>query len=381
MLHARKVITLALLSVATIIPITAHASTSLTQVFSEIELQYRLPVNILAKIAQAESGGNPTVCNSINACGMFQWLPNSWVWITAAMYKQPLMLESRKDPVTSAKVTAYSLALTRDRNGSLIQQAKIDLSLGLYMGHFLGQAGSHKFLTAYIQNPSANATSIFPKEAQYNPTIFGSRSLADVLNLMARKIAVPGVINVPGNYSDALGISYARSDADVGLNEFYPPGFVPSGYDPSRTYVTDYNSGAGQNYQPVLNQWTSPSVNPITGSTTTPPIVSPIRASPIAGSTVSESGSQAVSHSAGVILSQADSISRGGIALIAWSSVGMKPDSCVVTRNGLAFSTSNEGSKTLSADMTSVAGVTTLVLRCVSMGGENTTASIDVTIR
>ena len=217
-----------------VLPLSVFADVSINQVYTEIETQYKLPQGVLAKIANAESRGDPNARAKppSTAVGLFQWIEDSWLRVTKALYGASLHLDSRTDPVTSAKVTAFSLAQARDKNGPLIEQAKIDMSLGLYMGHFLGPAGAAVFLTAYIQNPNANAASIFPKEAQYNPTVFSSRTLAEILNERASKLKVAGVtINVAGNFSDPMGISMARSDADVGMNDFYPTSFVPTGQD------------------------------------------------------------------------------------------------------------------------------------------------------
>lgn len=326
-----------LVAISFLVPTYAIAATSLNDVLSQLESQYQLPNGILAKIAHVESGGNPNARNkSTDATGLFQWIPKSWLYATRSLYGQSLDLGVRVNPVTSAKVTAFSLAQIKARNGGLIQQAGIDMTLGIYLGHFLGQAGGAKFLQAYIQNPNANAASIFPREAQYNPTVFRAGTLAQVLNGIANKLRVAGVkVDIAGDFSDGMGHSLALSNADVKPADFYPKSFVPSGQDSSRTYQTDYNA------------------SPAGGTLT-----------PLTSEQLASSGSSEL-----LIISQESRVPRAGTTLVSWTSVGMRPGSCRVLRGNAALWVLNEGTRNLPRDFTQEPGEITLTVTCTSENG------------
>src|SRR5262249_29860161 len=107
---------------------TVYADTTFAAYLGQLEQTYQLPSGILWKVAMIENGGKTTGCSSANACGMFQWTPNSWLSATKALFGRPYDLSARNDPSISAKVTAFGLADIRSQVGSLITQAKIDPS-------------------------------------------------------------------------------------------------------------------------------------------------------------------------------------------------------------------------------------------------------------
>ncbi len=331
-------------------PTAVFASTSINEIFFQLESQYQLPSGILAKVAHVESGGNPNARNaSTDAVGLFQWIPKSWLYASRALYGQSLDLGIRQSPVTSAKVTAFSLAQIKARNGGLIQQAGVDMTLGIYLGHFLGQAGGARFLQAYIQNPNANAASIFPLEARYNPAVFRAGTLAQVLNGIANKLRVAGVsINISGDFSDGMGNSLSYSNADVKPADFYPKSFVPSGQDASRTYQTDYSA--------------SSSVSSL------PPLTNELLSSSGAGS------------AALLIIAQKERIARGETTLVSWTSVRMKQDSCRVSNAGATVWTGAEGSRFLPRDLVQQSGDITLVFACTSESGVSKEASVRIAV-
>ncbi len=386
----------------------ALITVSLNQIFFELETkQYRLPVGILGKIANIESNGNATIANTTStAVGMFQWTEDSWLRATKALYGSSLRLESRRDPVTSAKVTAFALRETLDRNEKLFIQAKIDPSLGLYLGHFLGQAGSVRFIAGYMQTPNALASTVFVKETLYNPKIFAGKTYTDILNSFAAKLKVAGVaVNVPGNYVDASGISLAFSDADVGMNEYYPPTFIPPTADPYRTFQTNYNTSATPSIAAGLAQWLAGLGSTSTsggsgasggggtgGSTqgsgtnsgsqtgTGSGISTGATSSPGVGQTSSTTPQIAMS-SASLIIAQSPTVTRNGSTLIVWSSVGMQAGSCTVSQNGQPFAIGGEGAKVLGAPLTSIAGTISLALQCTNSAGTATSKNTVVTIQ
>jgi hypothetical protein len=333
MSRSHSTATLVLASLLVAVPILVSAATSLNQVFSEIESQYGLPAGILAKIAHVESGGNPNARSRYStATGLFQWLEKSWLHASYALYGRALNLTSRTDPVTSAKVTAFTLAQAKTRNGSLIQQAGVDMSLGLYMGHFLGQAGAARFFSAYIQNPNADAASIFPREANSNAAVFGSRTLAQVLNFMANKLKVAGVsVNISGNFSDANGISMAYSNADVTPNDFFPKSFTPS---PQASTFSPQNSA--QLTQTPKTQDNSVNI-----------------------------------PSASLIIAQPKEVRRGDPMVVSWTSVGMSAASpCVVfmekATGSAQIARGNEGTRRITTDATTALGTWNFRLQCTS---------------
>ncbi len=117
-----------------VLPATVFADTSLSQVFSQLEQMYQLPSGILAKVAQIESGGRSSVCaGSSSACGLFQWTTGSWGSYSKLLYGQSLSLSERNSPLESAKVTAYELGDIKSKLGSLITQANVNMTVGLYL--------------------------------------------------------------------------------------------------------------------------------------------------------------------------------------------------------------------------------------------------------
>ncbi len=225
----------------------AYADTSLNQVFGQLEQEYRLPSGVIAKIANVESGGNPTAGTPSGPYGMFQWYARYWVPASQAAYGRAVDPSLRADPTVSAKVTAAALADARYRNGALIQQAQLDMTLGLYLNHFLGINGAAKFIQLYQQNPNQPAAPYFPKEAANNQGIFNGRSFAGIVNYFASKLKVAGPsVSVAGNFQDANGISYAYSNADVTSNNFLPAGYVNNSGPNPWTYPTAYNYSGTQ---------------------------------------------------------------------------------------------------------------------------------------
>lgn len=371
----------------------ADTITSLNTVFSQIEQIYNLPPGILAKIAHVESGGNPNATGG-NAAGLFQWLPGSWIGASRALFCNSansdqtecggLNVNKRFSPVTSAKVTAFALAQARDRIGGLIQQAGVDMTLGLYMSHFLGIAGAQHFLQAYIQSPNALAASIFPREASANPSVFGGRTLAQLLNYEANKLQVaPPSINIAGNYSDANGISLAYSYADVAPGDFYPAGYVAP-KDTYYTYPTTYtpaNQSQGlvapaQLVQPISVPRLQTAA-PTTATQTTGTTVGTGAASGSASGVPSAvSGISPVA----IVLAQPQNTALGNPVLVSWTSVGMSTQSpCMLALDGTQATSSNAGSQIFSTKTLS-AGPHNFVLSCISLAGQAVTGSAVVTL-
>lgn len=204
-------------------PATAFADTSFATLLSQYEQEYQLPSGILWKVALAESGGNPNVCASTSsACGMFQFIVSTWETDTKALYGQPLSPSLRTNPDISARAAAYELATIKSQIGSLITQANVNLSAGLYLGHFLGSGGARTLLTAYMQNPGQSACALLPPQCASNRSIMASQTVSGLINWAAQKMSVSGVPNIAGNFQCANGTSYAYSYCDVGASNFLP---------------------------------------------------------------------------------------------------------------------------------------------------------------
>ena len=347
--------------------VTVYADTSINQVFSQLEQEYQLPSGILAKVANVESGGNPNAgSNSSSAYGMFQWTLNSWYGITKQVYGQALNSEQRANPVTSAKMTAVALRQALTTNANVMQQAKIDTTLGLYMCHFLGSGGCSKFFQLYMQNPGADASSLFPREAASNRTVFNGRTLTGVLNFFAQRLKVAGVsVNVAGNFSDANGVSMAYSNADVSPNNFMPKNFVPPTQDPYRTYQTSYTSPPSQTLQ-------TPSRLPL------PQISSQQPAQTTTGAGTSYN---AALQSSALIIAQPKSVRHGDPILVSWTSVGMDPQTlCQVTAGGSVVAQKNSGSQLIPTTLSQV-GTLTFTLSCTTRAGAQIQQSTPVAVQ
>ncbi len=339
----------------------AALAESLNDVFNKLEQQYGLPQNILAKVANVESGGNPNAkAGSSSALGMFQWLTNSWEHATKALYGRALMPDERRNPVESARVTAFALAQAKARNGGLIQQAGVDMTLGLYMSHFLGQAGASKFFQAYVQNPGASAASLFPKEAGANSSVFGGRTLAGVLNFFANKLKVAGVsVNIAGNFVDGNGNSLAYSTASLGSGSFYPASYTPTGQDPGRTYQT--------NYQTTSNTGTS-------GASTGTYF-------PSNGASTSTASYVAI-HASAIIIAQPQIVKRGVPIVVSWASVGMSDNNpCAVQQGPTVVGTGNSMTRVLPTNAASAIGRIIFTLSCTTAKGESAQQTTSVEIQ
>lgn len=329
------------------------ASTDINQLLSQLETQYGIPQGCMGKIAKAESGGNPKIVNptSTKAAGLFQWIEKYWYGASAALYGRSLPASYRFDPVEASKVTAFTLGQAKSQLGGLISQAKIDPCLGLYMSHFLGTAGARKFLSAYIQNPGQNAAAIFPVEARANGGVFGNRTLSQVLNFLAGKLNVSGVLNVAGNFEDKMGVSYANSSANLPNNAFLPKNFQPPPSPEQRTYPTNYNSN-------TANSNTSSA-----GSATTSQ----------GGESINQN---AIGDSAALIVAQPSSVSKGKSIIVSWTSVRMsttKACQVFLEASGGApnmVAEGNEGTKIFPTTEGAATGTWYFYLRCTTAAGE-----------
>ena len=353
MYHRTAMIALAALFI--LAPMIALGSTSINEQFGKLEQQYQLPTGILAKIAMVESGGNPNLgSRSSSALGMFQWLTDSWKQASHALFGTVIDPSRRTDPALSAHVTAFALAQSKAKLGSLITQAKVDMTVGLYMGHFLGQGGASQFFSAYQQNPGAIGATLFSKAASANRNVFynggQARSLSEIVNFFAKKLGSAGVPNIAGDFTNSMP---SASD--------FLQGVLPPKTDSERDFQTNYSTGRPPAAPNPLNSATMPS--PSAQQSKNQPGTQ-------AGSSGTEgSGTSSSVPSESLIIAQSSRIPRGGKTLISWVSVGMVPDSCSVSLNDAPFASGNRGSKALPPGSTQNSGTLSFTLSCTSPTG------------
>ncbi|HTR19054.1 MAG TPA: transglycosylase SLT domain-containing protein [Candidatus Paceibacterota bacterium] len=349
----------------------AYADASLNDVFTELEQLYGLPSGILGKIANVESGGNATLgSNSSSAYGMFQWTAASWYSITKVAYGTSLDLAQRANPVTSAKMTAISLKQAENQNASLINQANIDLTVGLYLCHFLGAGGCNKFFQLYIQNPNQSASAAFPREAAANPTVLNGRTLAGVVNYYSQKLnGIGSAVNVAGNFADANGISLAYSDADVSPSSFMSSSFVPPTQDPYHTYQTNYSALQQTQSLTPFTQLSQPQLTPQIAN-----IGQPVPAAANNGNTSQSSGPV---PPAALIIAQPSSVPRGYNLVVSWATTGMS--SCQVSQQGVQISFATSSSRSVKTSSIQ-SGTVTFVLSCIAQSGQSVQQSASASV-
>jgi hypothetical protein len=331
-----------LVIVLLVAPNVILAATSFDQVLADLEQQYQIPSGCLAKVAKAESGGNPNAKNpGSTASGMFQWLTSSWAGASRRITPdgRPLDPSQRFNPSVAAKVTAASLRDSQNLIGGLIQQAGIDGCLGLYMAHFLGPAGARAFLRAYIQNPQQSACTAFPRECAANRGFMGGKTLAGLLQEASRRLGTGGSINVAGNFEDQNGNPYSRTNADIPANAYLPRS-TPIPFNTERTYPTNYDSSG----RPILD-----------GSSTSP-----------------TNSVQAVGDAVSHLLVQPRQVSKGSSIIVSWTSVGMsKTKPCKVSQEGgagrVVIAEANEGTRVVPTKTEDAAGTWRFFLACTSV--------------
>ena len=148
---------------------------------------------LMAK-AQIESGLDAQAkSRSSSAAGLFQFIEGTWLQSVAEhevilegqtgpikTQSRSKLLQLRYDPVIAALMAG---ATTRDNAERLHEILGREAThTELYLAHFLGSGGAAKFLRAWQRNPSANATSLFPRAARANKAIFYSGNAPRTLN-------------------------------------------------------------------------------------------------------------------------------------------------------------------------------------------------------
>jgi hypothetical protein len=178
----------------------------------------------LKKVAQVESSGKRDAQPPINkktggrassAAGLFQFIDETWLETTRAMGKN-YPLSDRFDPAKAAEVAAFFSEQNKKQLVEGINPGKGKKRIegmgpdykpteaDAYMAHFLGAAGTLKFLKAMQTTPNMPAEDAVGKRAaNSNPNIFYSgfknftetptdklpkRTLAEVYGMMSKKL-------------------------------------------------------------------------------------------------------------------------------------------------------------------------------------------------
>ena len=358
-----------------VVPFLVFGNTgpSLQDNFAIFEKQYQIPTGILNKFMMVESKGNKYAkAPTSTASGLFQWLEGSWTAWSAKCYGgRALDKSERFDEIKSARVTACSIKDSQNKLGGLINSAKVDMTVGLYLGHFLGEGGAAKFLNGYIQKPGGIAAcSVAADQVAANSSVFGScssgKTYAQVINYYANKLNSAGVGNVPGNFGDANGTPYAKSAADIQNTQYAPAGTVIPQTDPE----------TGQ--QIILN---SPAT--VTSPTPTNTAATTTKNSTTTGTTTTVSGQPTLSvkgTSAGLIFVQPKIVPVGQNVIVSIATVNMSTSSpCAVVINSKSHQVAYSQTatyQTLSSDL----GGLTFTLNCTDSAGAAFTTSDFATV-
>lgn len=185
--------------------------------------------------AQLESGmRSDAKASTSSATGLYQFLEQTWLglinekgdeyglgwakdaisqngkgqFIVADNAQKSNILALRNDPAIAA-----NLASEFARDNSAYLQKRIGWkpeSVDLYLAHFLGPAGSAKFLNRFDANPNAPAAPSFSRAAAANPSIFydkagTARSFQDIRTGFARKLDNAAMQAGSGNFFPAKG--------------------------------------------------------------------------------------------------------------------------------------------------------------------------------
>lgn len=168
--------------------------------------------------ARIESGLNPNAkAPTSSATGLYQFISQSWLavvdqhgaehgmdWAAGAIQRDSrgryqvadpemrrAILDLRRNPEAAAAMAGEFAADNRNYLERRLdrQMAPVDL----YLAHFLGAGGAHKFLAAHASDPDAPAAPLFAKAAQANRSIFyapggRARSFDEIRDRFAAKL-------------------------------------------------------------------------------------------------------------------------------------------------------------------------------------------------
>ncbi len=152
-----------------------------------------VPIDILLKIAYAESRFKPTASArpASSAEGLYQFLDGTWASYLKNYGREfgvPLNA-SKFDPQAAAYMgAAYIRNIIKDLKTVIANPGPG----AVYLGFFLGIAGAKSFFKALVANPNQIAAEIFPRPAKANPNIFYAggqpMTLQQVYKIMSDKV-------------------------------------------------------------------------------------------------------------------------------------------------------------------------------------------------
>lgn len=178
--------------------------------------------------ARIESGMNPNAkAPTSSATGLYQFISQSWLatvyehgskhgldWAAGAIRRdgrggfhvpdaamRQKILDLRMNPEAAAVMAGEFAADNRDYLESRLgrEMAPVDL----YLAHFLGAGGAHKFLAAHSANPDAAAAPLFGSAARANRNVFyasngRARSLDEIRDRFAAKLGADAKVPAAG---------------------------------------------------------------------------------------------------------------------------------------------------------------------------------------
>ncbi|MEM1132581.1 MAG: lytic transglycosylase domain-containing protein [Pseudomonadota bacterium] len=190
--------------------------------------------NYLLGQAKIESGLNPEArARTSSATGLYQFIDQSWLdviekhgekhgldWASRAINRHSNGRLSIGDNALKSQIFALrtnpEVAALMAGEFAADNRTYLEGRLGremapadLYLAHFLGPNGAHKFLQQHAANPDAKAADYFPKAARANRPVFynasgEARSFAEIRDHFAAKLESgnalpPGGKNMPAS--------------------------------------------------------------------------------------------------------------------------------------------------------------------------------------
>lgn len=228
----------------------------------------------LVQTAIRESSLNPNArATTSSATGLFQFIESTWFevmkdegprlgyqdfadhieeregefFVRNPMVRQQI-LDLRNNPEVASDLAA---AFTR-RNGDYLQQkfGRMPSPGELYIAHFLGARGAERFFDAGLQQPDANAATLFPRAAEANRAIFYDngrpRTVREVYQvLVARHHNLP----VPANAGFSAQ-QYASQPTLPSRIEIDNQPLIPPGVSFTSLFSTQIEGASGSPVEP-----------------------------------------------------------------------------------------------------------------------------------
>lgn len=364
----------------------------------------------LARNSKTENpGGNPKTCapaHMSSACGDNQYTLGTWDADSRLINGGvPLHPDLRKDPETSARVTAAAAVRDYDKHKDLIERAGLSKEHGVYAVHNLGIGGGPRFMNGRIQY-GVNApvsTSLTYTEMRNNPSLYLNRDGSAVTYAEAeRRIEASMTRGQRAAGAPAIAASSPYRVAGGALSPwtgYYAP--MPYGYSQSpygyanpfyyygqtgQSYPTSYGgygtggTGGSSPYSWITSLFSNLMGTGKSSQSNTQPKTSNTPTTPSIPTSVTP-GTPA--QGVATIIAQPQKVFVGNSVVVSWSTVGTKANSpCTATQwNGKATTTlaiANEGSKTVK---TTAAGTLTFTITCTSDTNTLLQKSTNVTVQ